>query len=173
MIVISSFSPPRGEQPRAQRPRLCRGCFFSVLGCVSPKPSTRMLSLGQGGSSRPPRPLVRATGSPGTNYPFGLPLFKCFKTAGAVLGDVEGDDNMVRDRPRRSGFVRVVDPSETRQSDRSDRDLSALHIVLKDSMDHLCTLVDGTIECWGSEFVRSSMNAADSKLNFESARRRL
>ena len=43
------------------------------------------------------RLLTRTTGLPGTDDPSGLPLLKGFKTAGAILGNVQGDDDVVRD----------------------------------------------------------------------------
>ena len=48
------------------------------------------------------------TASPGTNYPFGLPLLEGFEAAGSVLGDVKGDDDVVGYRPPLPRCLRVV-----------------------------------------------------------------
>ena len=65
----------------------------------------------------PPRPFTRMTGSPGTDDPFGLPLLERFEASGLVLGDVQGDDDVVRYRPLLPGCVEVVDSVETCESD--------------------------------------------------------
>ena len=64
-----------------------------------------------------PRLLTRTTGSPGTDDPFGLPLRERLEASGLVLGDVQGDDDVVRHRPLLSSCVGVVCPTETRESD--------------------------------------------------------
>ena len=57
---------------------------------------------------RPPRSPARMTASPGTNYPFGLPLLEGFEAAGSVLGDVKGDDDVVGYRPPLARCLGVV-----------------------------------------------------------------
>jgi len=65
------------------------------------------------------RPPTRTTVSPGTDDPFGLPLIERLEAAGLVLGDVEGDDDVVRQRPLLAGCLGVVCSAETRESDWS------------------------------------------------------
>lgn len=60
-------------------------------------------------------------GSPGADDPFGFPPLKGFEASSAVLGDVEGDDDVVRDWPLLPGCVGVVHAAETRESDRCHR----------------------------------------------------
>ena len=61
------------------------------------------------------RSPARITGSPGTDDPFGVPLLKGFEASGSVLGDVEGYDDVVGDRPPLPGCLRVVDSAQARE----------------------------------------------------------
>ena len=64
----------------------------------------------------PPRPPARSTASPSTGDLFGFPLLKGFEAAGMVLGDVEGDDDVVGDRPPLPRCLGLVNSLQARES---------------------------------------------------------
>src|SRR5436190_4276999 len=112
-------------------------CTCEIRTLTAKPPTTT-----QGGSSgnrpsaatnewmRPPVSPTRMTRSPGTCDVFGLPLLEDLQPAGLVRGDVERDDDVIRDRPDLAAQLRAVLPTKAHETNRRNGDSASATLGL-------------------------------------------